>query len=60
MINIFDYTAESVYPLLRFKGHTIEGFGLDWSPFKTGCLLSGGFDDAVCIWDLESSVQSND
>lgn len=40
-------------PNKRLKGHTDIGYGLSWSPFKEGMLLSGGYDQLVCMWDVE-------
>ncbi|KAI8098407.1 WD40-repeat-containing domain protein [Gilbertella persicaria] len=38
--------------LLRLKGHTMEGYGLAWNPHKTSHLLSAGFDNLICHWDI--------
>jgi WD40 repeat protein len=39
-------------PLLRLKGHTMEGYGLAWNPHATkkNHLLSAGFDNLICHW----------
>jgi histone-binding protein RBBP4 len=34
------------------KGHAAEGYGLAWSPMKEGLLLSGSYDNKICLWDL--------
>nr|CAD1830494.1 unnamed protein product [Ananas comosus var. bracteatus] len=34
------------------KGHETEGYGLSWSPFSEGYLLSGSYDSKICLWDL--------
>ncbi|XP_010266834.1 PREDICTED: WD-40 repeat-containing protein MSI2-like [Nelumbo nucifera] len=39
-------------PDLRLRGHTKEGYGLSWSPFKEGYLLSGSNDSKICLWDI--------
>ncbi|KAI8144684.1 WD40-repeat-containing domain protein [Fennellomyces sp. T-0311] len=41
-------------PLLRLKGHTAEGYGLEWSPHESTAnhLLSAGFDNKICHWDI--------
>ncbi|KAI7907468.1 WD-40 repeat-containing protein [Cokeromyces recurvatus] len=41
-------------PLLRLKGHTMEGYGLAWNPHlsKKNHLLSAGFDNLICHWDI--------
>lgn len=35
-------------------GHTKEGYGLAWSKFKEGHLLSGSEDMTVCLWDVSA------
>lgn len=42
---------------LRLRGHEKEGYGLSWSPFKEGYLLSGSQDHKICLWDLSSWPQ---
>lgn len=37
------------------KGHTKEGYGLDWSPHLDYHLLSGSDDGIVCYWDLNNA-----
>lgn len=61
---VFDYTnLESMpkdnkcEPELRLKGHTKEGYGLDWNPRREGQLLSGAEDSLICLWDLEGIVK---
>ncbi|KAJ7967155.1 WD-40 repeat-containing protein [Quillaja saponaria] len=46
-------------PDLRLRGHDKEGYGLSWSPFKEGYLLSGSHDKKICLWDLSSASQEN-
>ncbi|OBZ90240.1 Histone-binding protein RBBP4 [Choanephora cucurbitarum] len=50
---VFDRTS-SVEPLLRLKGHSMEGYGLAWNPHTTkkNHLLSAGFDHLICHWDI--------
>ena len=36
-------------------GHKKEGYGLAWSPFHRGQLLSGSDDGLVCSWDIEKA-----
>ncbi|KAK6946430.1 Histone-binding protein RBBP4, N-terminal [Dillenia turbinata] len=51
---------ESVFnPDLRLKGHEKEGFGLSWSSFKEGYLLSGSNDCKVCLWDVSGMSEDN-
>ncbi len=38
-----DSTSEC-RPELRLKGHTQEGYGLSWSPYMEGHLISGSDD----------------
>ncbi|KAK6916726.1 Histone-binding protein RBBP4, N-terminal [Dillenia turbinata] len=46
-------------PDLRLKGHEKEGFGLSWSSFKEGYLLSGSNDRKVCLWDVSGMSEDN-
>ncbi|WCJ39890.1 Histone-binding protein MSI1 [Euphorbia peplus] len=39
-------------PDMILRGHNKEGYGLSWSPFKQGYLLSGSHDRRICLWDL--------
>lgn len=41
-------------PDLKLEGHTKEGYGLSWSPFKGGYLLSGSDDSMICLWDINA------
>mmetsp|Transcript_33590 Transcript_33590/g.41273 ORF Transcript_33590/g.41273 Transcript_33590/m.41273 type:complete len:299 (-) Transcript_33590:1488-2384(-) len=40
---------------LTLKGHTNEGYGLDWSSKNKGRLLSSCEDTVICLWDIESN-----
>ncbi|CAH9056738.1 unnamed protein product [Cuscuta europaea] len=42
-------------PDLRLKGHDEEGYGLSWSPFREGILLSGSNDCKICLWNISAS-----
>ncbi|KDP29661.1 hypothetical protein JCGZ_18823 [Jatropha curcas] len=44
-------------PDLRLRGHDKEGYGLCWSPFKQGFLVSGSHDNRICLWDLSAIAQ---
>jgi len=45
-------TTETCEPILRLKGHQMEGYGLAWNPHlaKKNHLLSAGFDNLICHW----------
>ncbi|CDH58111.1 histone-binding protein rbbp4 [Lichtheimia corymbifera JMRC:FSU:9682] len=49
---------EECTPELRLKGHQMEGYGLEWSPHAATAnhLLSAGFDNIVCHWDIGAST----
>ncbi|KAI9499186.1 WD-40 repeat-containing protein [Zychaea mexicana] len=49
-----DHSETDCDPLLRLKGHTKEGYGLEWSPHAATAdhLLSAGFDNIICHWDI--------
>lgn len=50
---VFDrLLSDQKNPILRLKGHTMEGYGLDWNPHesKQHHLLSAGFDNTICHW----------
>ena len=57
---IYDRTKHSLqpkddnhYPQMILKGHTDEGFGLNWSPFIEGQLVTGAQDNTVCLYDIK-------
>ncbi|KAJ6838175.1 putative WD-40 repeat-containing protein MSI3 isoform X2 [Iris pallida] len=45
-------------PDLVLRGHENEGYGLDWSPLKQGLLLSGAYDNRICLWDVGTAASS--
>mmetsp|Transcript_11947 Transcript_11947/g.30662 ORF Transcript_11947/g.30662 Transcript_11947/m.30662 type:complete len:428 (-) Transcript_11947:162-1445(-) len=59
-VYVFDYTKHPSKPKadgkcspdLRLKGHSMEGYGLAWSPLQEGHLLSGSDDKQICLWDI--------
>ncbi|KAI0660577.1 histone acetyltransferase type B subunit 2 [Cubamyces menziesii] len=59
---IFDRTKHSSEPErggvckpdIRLVGQTKEGYGLAWSPLKTGHVLGASEDTTVCHWDINS------
>ncbi|KAH0856913.1 hypothetical protein HID58_085174 [Brassica napus] len=61
---LFDYAKHASKPQtsdcdpdLRLLGHDMEGYGLSWSPFKEGYLLSGSQDKKICLWDVSATPQ---
>lgn len=66
-VYVFDYTkhpskpkADGVCsPDLRLKGHSMEGYGLAWSPLQEGHLLSGSDDKQICLWDIRDMTKGN-
>lgn len=52
-----DHQGGSCDPDFRLRGHEKEGYGLSWSPFKQGYLLSGSNDNKICLWDVSASPQ---
>lgn len=46
-------------PDLKLRGHKTEGYGLSWSPFKEGHLLSGSDDAQICVWDVSGMTARN-
>lgn len=65
-VYVFDYSKHpskpdaggKCSPDLRLLGHKTEGYGLAWSPFKPGYLLSGSDDAQVCLWDVSAASGS--
>ncbi|ANB13457.1 Hat2p [Sugiyamaella lignohabitans] len=47
-------------PYLRLKHHTSEGWGLSWSPFDSGKLVTGSEDKTVAIWDISKSGEEGE
>lgn len=52
-----DANGGSCNPDLRLRGHDKEGYGLSWSSFKEGYLLSGSNDCKICLWDVSAMPQ---
>jgi ribosome assembly protein RRB1 len=42
-------------PVFTFKGHSDEGFALDWSSVNAGQLATGDCDGNIRIWKQDSS-----
>ncbi|CAI7835285.1 unnamed protein product, partial [Closterium sp. NIES-54] len=64
---VFDYSRHpskppqegTCSPDLRLRGHKTEGYGLSWSPFRAGHLLSGSDDMQICVWDIGAATKAN-
>mmetsp|Transcript_16441 Transcript_16441/g.35544 ORF Transcript_16441/g.35544 Transcript_16441/m.35544 type:complete len:418 (+) Transcript_16441:210-1463(+) len=64
---VFDYSKHSSKPSsdgvcrpnLVLKGHRTEGYGLAWSPYMSGHLLSGSDDAQICLWDIQGSTRAS-
>lgn len=62
---VFDYGCHPIKPFsdekcnpdLKLKGHKSDGFGLSWSKFKEGLLLSGSYDGITCMWNINEAPQ---
>lgn len=53
-------TADGICnPDIRLTGHKTEGYGLAWSPFLNGYLLSGSDDAQICLWDVHGGTKPN-
>ncbi|XP_042004345.1 WD-40 repeat-containing protein MSI2-like [Salvia splendens] len=52
-----DANVSCCNPDLRLRGHDKEGYGLSWSSFKEGYLLSGSNDCKICLWDVSATPQ---
>ena len=46
---------ENPKPDIRLNGHSEEGYGLSWSKFKKGYIISGNYDKKICLHDIENS-----
>ncbi|ONM07063.1 nucleosome/chromatin assembly factor C [Zea mays] len=65
-VYVFDYSKHpskppldgACNPDLRLKGHNSEGYGLSWSIFKEGHLLSGSDDAQICLWDIKANSRN--
>jgi hypothetical protein len=44
--------SSDVKPQATLKGHTAEGFALEWNPFVEGQLITGSEDKTVRLWDV--------
>ncbi|KAI9122481.1 hypothetical protein K1719_006321 [Acacia pycnantha] len=65
-VYVFDYSKHpskppldgACNPDLRLRGHNTEGYGLSWSKFKQGHLLSGSDDAQICLWDINATLKN--
>ena len=65
-VYVFDYSKHpskppldgACSPDLRLRGHSTEGYGLSWSKFKEGHLLSGSDDAQICLWDINAAPKN--
>ncbi|RWW08198.1 hypothetical protein GW17_00028375 [Ensete ventricosum] len=65
-VYVFDYSKHpskppldgACNPDLKLRGHNSEGYGLSWSQFKQGHLLSGSDDAQICLWDINSTPKN--
>lgn len=48
------YSEASHQPASRWRAHTREICGMEWSPTNPMLLATGGNDDCACLWDLRS------
>ena len=61
-VYVFDYSKhpskpnprDGCNPDLRLQGHLSEGYGLSWSPFNSGHVISGSDDSQICLWDVNA------
>ncbi|KAJ3445830.1 wd40 repeat family [Anaeramoeba flamelloides] len=58
MVYIYSLSRHNNNPVLTCRGHTKEGYGISWNPFRQGFLLSGGYDHKICIWDITKAESS--
>mmetsp|Transcript_21017 Transcript_21017/g.29086 ORF Transcript_21017/g.29086 Transcript_21017/m.29086 type:complete len:421 (+) Transcript_21017:226-1488(+) len=66
-VYVFDYSKHpskpsaegGCHPDLRLRGHKTEGYGLAWSPFCEGHLLSGSDDAQICLWDISAATKTH-
>eukprot|EP00955_Chlamydomonas_euryale_P113823 366237-Chlamydomonas_euryale.AAC.3 len=64
-VYVFDYSKHPSKPApdgkcrpdLVLKGHNTEGYGLAWSPYMAGQLLSGSDDAQICLWDTQVHIK---
>ncbi|GIL46834.1 hypothetical protein Vafri_3710 [Volvox africanus] len=65
-VYVFDYSKHPSKPQsdglcrpnLVLTGHKTEGYGLAWSPYMPGHLLSGSDDAQICLWDIQATPKN--
>ena len=45
-------------PDLRLRWLSTEGYGLSWSKFNQGHLLSDSDDAQICLWDINATSKN--
>eukprot|EP01103_Thecamoeba_quadrilineata_P016029 TRINITY_DN5241_c0_g1_i1.p1 TRINITY_DN5241_c0_g1~~TRINITY_DN5241_c0_g1_i1.p1 ORF type:complete len:419 (+),score=62.19 TRINITY_DN5241_c0_g1_i1:113-1258(+) len=45
-------------PEIILCGHSKDGYGISWSPSKSGNLLSSSDDKTICLWDVTGNTKS--
>lgn len=62
---VFDRTKHQsqptgvVSPEIELKGHTQEGFGLNWNPNVEGQLATGSNDKTIKVWSIADFTKSS-
>jgi len=63
---LFDYSKHPskpkvegvIVPQATLKGHSAEGYALDWNKGLDGVLASGADDGLICIWDTNAALSN--
>ncbi|KAG7530232.1 WD40-repeat-containing domain superfamily [Arabidopsis thaliana x Arabidopsis arenosa] len=53
-----EWPSLTVNGFLTVKNLPLEGYGLSWSKFKQGHLLSGSDDAQICLWDINATPKN--
>jgi histone-binding protein RBBP4 len=65
---LFDYSKHPSKPKVEgivspqgtLKGHSSEGYALEWNRTMDGVLASGADDGLICVWDTSSSFTQSE